>query len=228
MVGKKHGCRKFSFTFSIWAKWRTCHQETWAGILEIQNQKILTRRTRTHQLADVPYWCKISQNLADTELLARSHNSQSSVLERLTEVVTKTRKHSSYTHFPKDRNCDVCFRTLNGFNVIRAELKLLRRWVKEFANISRGFRKSKSHVHRHSLEFGKILSTFFMASSFNIHFIDPRRVVWLKEWWAQERKHLQYCSNMVWMRNGGLILWSGCEMWKSSWQMWNIFMRSDL
>ena len=26
-------------------------------------------------------------------------------------MVTKSRKHSIHTHFPKDRNCDVCFRT---------------------------------------------------------------------------------------------------------------------
>ena len=52
-----------------------------------------------------------TDNLTGTELLALSHNSQSSFLERIVDVVTKTRKHSSYTHFPKDRNCDVCFRT---------------------------------------------------------------------------------------------------------------------
>ena len=37
--------------------------------------------------------------------------SQNSDSERSTKVATKSRKHSISTHFPKDRDCDVCLRT---------------------------------------------------------------------------------------------------------------------
>ena len=39
------------------------------------------------------------------------HSSQDSDSELLVEVAIQSRKHSIYTHFPKDRNCEVCFRT---------------------------------------------------------------------------------------------------------------------
>ena len=40
-----------------------------------------------------------------------AHISQDSESERPTKVVSKSRKHSICTHFPKDRNCEVCLRT---------------------------------------------------------------------------------------------------------------------
>ena len=42
---------------------------------------------------------------------APAHISQDSDTEHPTKVATKSRKHSIYPHFPKDRNCDVCLRT---------------------------------------------------------------------------------------------------------------------
>ena len=49
------------------------------------------------------------ENLEDTEILAPAHISHDSDLESLTKVAS--RKHSIYTHFSKDRNCEVCLRT---------------------------------------------------------------------------------------------------------------------
>ena len=40
-----------------------------------------------------------------------AHISQDSDSGRPTNVVSKSRKHSIWTHFPKDRNCEVCLRT---------------------------------------------------------------------------------------------------------------------
>ena len=45
------------------------------------------------------------------ELPARAHVSQDSDSELSTKVATKSSKHSFFTHFPKDRNCDICLRT---------------------------------------------------------------------------------------------------------------------
>ena len=50
-------------------------------------------------------------NLEDTELHASAHSSQNSDSERPTYEATKLRKHCIETHFPKDRNCEVCLRT---------------------------------------------------------------------------------------------------------------------
>ena len=47
----------------------------------------------------------------NTELPAPAHSSRESDLAHPVDVVTKSRTHNIYTHFPKDRNCDVCMRT---------------------------------------------------------------------------------------------------------------------
>ena len=53
---------------------------------------------------------EFTENLEDTEMPAPAHISQDSDSERRAKVVTKSRKHRIYTHFPKDRNCEVCLR----------------------------------------------------------------------------------------------------------------------
>ena len=40
-----------------------------------------------------------------------AHISQDSDSEHPTRVVSKSKKHSIFAHFPKDRNCEVCLRT---------------------------------------------------------------------------------------------------------------------
>ena len=63
-------------------------------------------------LADLPFWFEDStDNLEATELPAPAHSSRESDLEHPVEVVTKSRRHSINTNFPKDRNCHVCLRT---------------------------------------------------------------------------------------------------------------------
>ena len=63
-------------------------------------------------LRDFPEWLEgFTDNLEDTEVHAPAHISQDSDSERPTKVVSKSRKHSNYTHLPKDRNCEFCLRT---------------------------------------------------------------------------------------------------------------------
>ena len=77
-----------------------------------QNKKRDDRTNSDDRVADLPEWLeKFEENLVDTELPASAHSSRESDLEHPTEVATKSRKHSIHTHFPKDRNCDVCLRT---------------------------------------------------------------------------------------------------------------------
>ena len=59
---------------------------------------------------DFPEWLvEFTENLEDPEVLAPAHNSHDSDSERPTKVAP--RKHSFFTHFPKDRSCEVCLRT---------------------------------------------------------------------------------------------------------------------
>ena len=63
-------------------------------------------------LRDFPEWLEgFTDNLEDTEVHAPAHISQDSDSRRRTKVVSKSRKHCSYTHLPKDRNCEFCLRT---------------------------------------------------------------------------------------------------------------------
>ena len=81
------------------------------------------------RLRDLPEWLKdFTDNLEDTEVPGLANTSQDSDSERPTKVAT--RKHSIYTHFPKDHNREVCLRTKmtrppcrrrTGEAVVRAE-----------------------------------------------------------------------------------------------------------
>ena len=71
-------------------------------------------------LADLPFWLEeFTDNLEDTEVPALAHSSQDADSEYPTKVVSKSRSHCIYTHFPKDRNCDVLLRT----NMTRASCR---------------------------------------------------------------------------------------------------------
>ena len=80
-----------------------------------QNSKLKKKRSGNRdsddRLREFPEWLEeFTDNLADTELPASAHSSQDSASERPPKVVSKSRKHSIYSPFPKDRNYDVCLR----------------------------------------------------------------------------------------------------------------------
>ena len=71
-------------------------------------------RVRGNPLRDPPDWLqKFTENLVDDSVPdhpdAPASSSRESSLEPRGKVVSG--KHSIYTHFPKDRNCDICLRT---------------------------------------------------------------------------------------------------------------------
>ena len=66
--------------------------------------------------ADIPEWLpEFTENLVDDEIPEHGDSRASSSHEASLEPTTKRRedlgKHSVYTHFPKDRNCEICQRT---------------------------------------------------------------------------------------------------------------------
>ena len=61
-------------------------------------------------MRDLPEWSEVfTQNLEDTEVPAPAHISHDSDSKR--PILVAPRKHSILTHFPKDRNWEVCLRT---------------------------------------------------------------------------------------------------------------------
>ena len=63
-------------------------------------------------MTNLPFWLEdFKVYLVDAELLAPAHSSQDSDSEHAAEVVSRSRRHSIYTHFTKDRNWDVCLST---------------------------------------------------------------------------------------------------------------------
>ena len=68
--------------------------------------------------SEIPEWLQeFKENLADDETPEHGDSHASSSHEVSLEPISKRRenlgKHSVYTHFPKDRNCEICQRTKN-------------------------------------------------------------------------------------------------------------------
>ena len=66
--------------------------------------------------SEIPEWLQeFRENLVDDEIPSQGGSHASSSHEASLEPTTKRRedlgKHSVYTHFPKDRNCEICKRT---------------------------------------------------------------------------------------------------------------------
>ena len=77
-----------------------------------KNKKRDVKENSDNPVADLPEWLEeFKEDLVDTELHASAHSSQDSDSRHHTKVATKSRKHSIYSHFPKDWNCEVCLRT---------------------------------------------------------------------------------------------------------------------
>ena len=67
-----------------------------------------------NRLQDLPDWLDLTENLEDAEMPAPANISHDPDSESPMKVVP--RKHRIYTHFPKDRNCEVC----KPINITRA------------------------------------------------------------------------------------------------------------
>ena len=69
---------------------------------------------RGNPLRDLPEWLEeFTENLVDERVPVHWDAPASSSRESVSEprVKVASGKHSIYTHFPKDRNCDICMRT---------------------------------------------------------------------------------------------------------------------
>ena len=85
--------------------------------IKSQNQMKESKKEQSDRLcSDIPEWLQeVSENLVDDEIPVHGDSHASSSHEASLEPTIKTRvdlcKHSVDTHFPKDRNCEICKRT---------------------------------------------------------------------------------------------------------------------
>ena len=84
-----------------------------AADTEIPNKNDDNEELRSELLQDVPDWLQeFKENLVDKSVPPLQYSPSSShelLLDSRANGVSG--KHSIYTHFPKDRNCDICLRT---------------------------------------------------------------------------------------------------------------------
>ena len=109
--------------------------ETQANKIPKPNKKETTIELGNPLYSEIPEWLQeFRENLVDDEIPVHGDSHASSSHEVSLEPIFKRRedlgKHSVYTHFPKDRNCEICKRTKitrapcrrrNGGAVPRAE-----------------------------------------------------------------------------------------------------------
>ena len=92
-------------------------KETQANKIPKTNKKETTiERRNPCDDSEIPEWLQeFRENLVDDEIPLQGGSHASSSHEASLEPTTKRRedlgKHSVYTHFPKDRNCEICKRT---------------------------------------------------------------------------------------------------------------------
>ena len=88
------------------------HQESGAQKIKNKIKRRMTIRDAEERLRNLPEWLEeFTDSLEDTETPVLAHVSQDTDSERPAKVASRTRRHSIFTHFPKDRNCEVCMWT---------------------------------------------------------------------------------------------------------------------
>ena len=90
--------------------------ETQANQIPKSKVRTTTERRNLCDDPEIPEWLQeFREILVDDEIPVQGHSHASSSHETSLEPTTKRRedlgKHSVYTHFPKDRNCEICKRT---------------------------------------------------------------------------------------------------------------------
>ena len=76
----------------------------------------INENARGNPLLDLPEWLQeFTENLVDEKVPARRDAPGSSSRESASgprvKVVSESGTHSIYTHFPKDKDCEICKRT---------------------------------------------------------------------------------------------------------------------
>ena len=95
---------------------KTCEVCKRTKITRACTRRIYDLERRDPLNSDIPQWLQeFRENLVDDRVPEHRDSHASSSHEASLEPIFKRRedlgKHSVYTHFPKDRNCEICKRT---------------------------------------------------------------------------------------------------------------------
>ena len=211
------------------------------------------RRDPCH--SDIPEWLQeCRENLVDDRVpehrdsLASSSHVPS--LERTPARSADLGKQSVYTHFPKDRNCEICHKSsqwrlwiskqssicnrgagLKGSSRIRAKQKLLRKQKRACKSSWSQIGNLKSFTLTIPLNLAKHVK-IFPGIIVRQHHTDREQMGLLREQYAEWKKvRLQYCCNQVWMKNGGQIPRGAilvCETSQIFYLMWRLHTKDVL
>ena len=95
-------------------KWRHIHGSKHREALDKHTKK-KNEMNKEDPTQSIPDWLQpFTYDLEDLETHVLAHSSERDISDSESDawkVETHTRKYSIYTHFPKDRNCDICLRT---------------------------------------------------------------------------------------------------------------------
>ena len=189
----------------------------------------------------LPEWLEeFAENLEDTEVPAPAHMSHDSGSERLTKEAP--RKHSNFTHFPKDRNSEACLRTKMTIAPCRRRTgEAAPRAEKCGDLITVDHKKSSTrYVNQETITGTQSWYKILPDNRFNLIRAKQRSTLTIRWKLANPVKnyhgiiaHQRFTDpgrNRVWMKNGGRIPWSAIaifDMFKTSWQMGKLLMKGD-
>ena len=209
------------------------------------------RMNKEDPMQGIPEWLQpFTENLEDLETHVPAHISEreSSDSEGSTKIVTqKSRKHSIYTHFPKDRNCDVCRRTkitrsptriyfasrkIRWLDNSRSQNPQWGSWISEQSSTRcRGTRSghsmdtilslSNQHFARDGEKFTPVFRTVHTSSIRNKW--DCRTSC------TTSKRRIISSIIAIWiqMRSGGQIPWNAIATRRHSWQTGKLHMKED-
>ena len=126
-----------------------------------KNNKKESKKEQSDQLcSEIPEWLQeFREILIDDEIPVHGDSHASSSHEASLEPIFKRRedlgKHSVYTHFPKDRNCEICKRTKITRTpcghpmhpVISVQKQNFTRNPEKLAKVPGTRQESQSHLH---------------------------------------------------------------------------------
>ena len=131
--------------------------ETQANQIPKPKEETTIERRNLCDDPEIPEWLQeFRENLVDDEIPLQGGSHASSSHEVSLEPTTKRcedlGKHNVYTHFPKDRNCEICKRTKITRAPCRCKNKNFTGNPEKLAKVPGTREETKSHLHRQFLQ----------------------------------------------------------------------------
>ena len=154
------------------------------------------KKDKNDPLAEMPFWLQdFKDNLIPTEVPSPAHFSQDSDSEHSTKVATMSRKHSMFTHFPKDRNCDVCLVTKVAKASCRRRTGEASPRAEKFGDLITADRKvhEEECESRDNLQYAVVVQDLATVNLIRVkQNLKMRRKEAYYNYWSQRRNHKSF------------------------------------